>query len=221
VPRHPGVLSAAGLLAAPVEHEAAAAFAHALADVTLGDVRAMLGELDRRCDALMAREALGGASVEISYAADLCYAGQAYHLEVTLQPDDAGALERLYRDFLAAHARVYGHATENSVRFVNLHAIHRAGGGDGGGKSGVAAPADETPPGAARAHTTRDATFAGETGPRATAVFARDALGPAAVIDGPAIIEQTDTTTLIAPGWRATVAAGGALLLTRAPGSTS
>ena len=34
-------------------------------------------------------------------------------------------------------------------------------------------------------------------------------------IEGPAIVEQLDTTTLIEPGWRASVEVSGNLLLTR------
>ena len=33
-------------------------------------------------------------------------------------------------------------------------------------------------------------------------------------IRGPAIVEQPDTTTLIEPGWRATVVADGTLVMT-------
>ena len=39
IPRHPGVLSAAGLLAAPIEHEVATAFPRPLADLDFADVR--------------------------------------------------------------------------------------------------------------------------------------------------------------------------------------
>ena len=49
IPRHPGVLSAAGLLAAPVEHEVAAAFPRPLDGCVFADVRRVLDELDRQC----------------------------------------------------------------------------------------------------------------------------------------------------------------------------
>jgi N-methylhydantoinase A len=46
-------------------------------------------------------------------------------------------------------------------------------------------------------------------------VYARDALIPGDEIAGPAIVTQLDTTTLIAPGWRARVDDGGNLVLER------
>jgi len=41
-------------------------------------------------------------------------------------------------------------------------------------------------------------------------------LAPGASFNGPAIVEQADTTTLIEDGWRADVTANGTLLMTRA-----
>jgi N-methylhydantoinase A len=43
----------------------------------------------------------------------------------------------------------------------------------------------------------------------------RDALGEGDTIVGPAIIEQTDTTSVLHRGWIARVGAGGTLVLTR------
>ena len=60
IPRHPGVLSAAGLLAAPIEHEVAIAFPRPLAGLEFADVRDVLDELDRSCARLMAEEKIGG-----------------------------------------------------------------------------------------------------------------------------------------------------------------
>ena len=56
VPRLPGVLSAAGLLAAPVEHEVTAEFATPLAALDVAGLRDRLGEVDRRAAGLMAAE---------------------------------------------------------------------------------------------------------------------------------------------------------------------
>ena len=129
VPPHPGVLSAAGLLGARVEHEVSAAFPCPLADAECAEVRAALAALDAACAALMAGEGVAPESVAIRHFADLCYIGQGYHLEIPLRGDDPqGTLQplaALYRDFLTAHDRVYGHATQAPARIVNLRAVHR------------------------------------------------------------------------------------------------
>ena len=56
IPRHPGVLSAAGLLAAPIEHEVSIAFPRPLAGLDFADARRVLDELDGACAMLMAEE---------------------------------------------------------------------------------------------------------------------------------------------------------------------
>ena len=48
-----------------------------------------------------------------------------------------------------------------------------------------------------------------------TAIYERAALPAGMRIDGPAIIEQSDTTTLIPPHWSAANEAGNTLILTR------
>jgi N-methylhydantoinase A len=198
VPAHPGVLSAAGLLGAPVSHEIATAFPRPLATLDVEDVNAALAELDARAGALMREE--GFADAEIRHFADLCYIGQSYHLEVPLDAPDA---RTLYRAFLAAHARVYGHATEVPAKIVNLRTVHQAFAGR---------VADRAAPAPVAAPPTRRAII-GVAGPMDAAIWSRDALSPDVSVTGPAIIEQADTTTLVAPGWRARAGQGDALLL--------
>ena len=86
VPRHPGVLSAAGLLAAPVEHEAAAAFIRRFAASTSRTscvaLRTRLAARLRRADAQRRRARRRTSTPR--YFADVCYVGQSYHMEVAL-----------------------------------------------------------------------------------------------------------------------------------------
>jgi N-methylhydantoinase A/oxoprolinase/acetone carboxylase beta subunit len=207
VPRHPGVLSAAGLLAAPVEHEASAAFPRPLAEASLDELRRVLARLDARCAELMAVEPVDPAEVRIGYLADVCYIGQSYHLEIPLDLEAADPLDRLYRDFVAAHDRVYGHATEAPARLVNLRSVHHTTGGEALGDDA------REPARAAAEARRRRIMLADRAEPVEAAVHAREALAAGDEIAGPAIIEQADTTTLIEPGWRATAQADGILVI--------
>jgi N-methylhydantoinase A len=51
----------------------------------------------------------------------------------------------------------------------------------------------------------RDVHFAAAGGAVRTPVYARHDLPAGASLDGPAVIEQLDSTTLVPPGWRADV----------------
>jgi N-methylhydantoinase A len=45
------------------------------------------------------------------------------------------------------------------------------------------------------------------------AIVSRSALGADDILRGPAIVNQMDTTTLVPPGWQASLAPSGALIL--------
>ena len=209
IPRHPGVLSAAGLLAAPIEHEVAVAFPRPLADLDFAEVRRALDGLDAACGRLMAEESIGGTAVTIRYSADVWYIGQSYHLEVPLAVDAADPLRALYHDFLALHDRIYGHATEQPAAIVNLRSVHRAGGSDRL-DDGAWRPADGDP-----CKAPRSIRVAGSRAPVQAAIYLRAAMPAGMTFAGPAIVEQDDTTTLVEPGWRGTVLDNGNLLLER------
>jgi N-methylhydantoinase A/oxoprolinase/acetone carboxylase beta subunit len=199
------VLSAAGLLAAPIEHEVSAAFPRSLAETDWSEVVGALAELDTGCARLMAGEGVAPGAISVRHFADVCYIGQGYHLEVPLREDDPEPLAALYRDFLAAHDRIYGYAAEAAARFVNLRAVHRA-----------TLPAQAAPVSAAgvgRPKRQRSVLIDAAAGFETAAVYDRTALAAETRIAGPAIVEQADTTTLIPAGWRCRVAEAGHLLI--------
>jgi N-methylhydantoinase A/oxoprolinase/acetone carboxylase beta subunit len=200
VPAHPGVLSAAGLLGAAVEHELAMAFPRALASLRGDELTPALHDLDARCGELMRQE--GVDEPQIRHFADVCYIGQSYHLEVPLNSRDS---ESIYESFLTAHERVYGHSTRVPAKIVNLRTVHRSI----SGTVAVAAVTHGTPrPATSRAIRVRD-----HAAPIVAAIWHRDALAAGAVVPGPAVIEQADTTTLVEPGWSARMTETGALML--------
>ncbi len=208
VPRNPGVLSATGLLAAPIEHEAATAFNRPIDSLDLAAAREALSQLDARCRDLMKAEGVTAEATEIHYRADVCYIGQSYALEVPFEVERGeDPVGRLYRDFLAAHDRVHGHSVEGPARIVNLRSIHRAAG------AGLDLAAFPTPDGTVCAKGKREIRVEAIAGPLDATVFERHDLPAGAQVAGPAILEQADTTTLIPPGWTGQVIAGGNLLI--------
>ena len=297
VPRHPGVLSAAGLLAAPIEHEVSVAFSEPFAGLSMTPVRRIVADLDAAGRRLTGREGLAPEEVEILHFADVCHVGQGYFLEVPFDPGADDGIERLYADFLTAHERVHGHAVEAPARFVNIRSVHRqrmagaatanapasggagppgpsdasgspeagsgsgdldiasgtagagsnGSGGSGGASAAIAGPGSTgsdaadarsapgigstasagsggaaprtggTGPGSGGCDARRMVRFPDEAVRVETRIVARDALAAGDRLQGPAIVEQDDTTTLIPPGWSALV--GDAGIMTLAPGS--
>ena len=84
--------------------------------------------LDQRCGALMNDEKVERGAISVRYFADVCYAGQGYHLEVPFDPDSADSFGALTAAFYAAHDRTYGYAPQAPIRLVNLRSVHTAAG---------------------------------------------------------------------------------------------
>ena len=211
VPLYPGVLSACGLLAAPVEHEISAAFHRVLQETAVENVATVLRDLDKACVALMKGENVSPAETRVSHLADVCYVGQSFYLEVPVDLSRGEeALKLLYRDFLAAHERVYGHAVDNPVKIANLRTIH-----SGAEAAGGAAGLTRFQPSGAIAEKGRRKILVPELSQTVEAtVWDRHALTPGTRVPGPAIVEQVDTTTLVSPGWEGKVLEDGNLILT-------
>jgi N-methylhydantoinase A len=148
------------------------------------------------------------AAVTRRYFADVCYAGQAYYLEVPLAPEAADPFAALTAAFYAAHDRTYGFAPAAPVRLVNLRTVHRV--------AAAAPPAQAwTPNGHAALRRHARILLPEHKIPVDAAVYDRAALKPGDTIAGPGIVEQDDTTTLITPAWRGRVDRLGNLVLER------
>ena len=208
VSRHPGVLSAAGLLAAPIEHEASAAFPQPLAKADAAAIKRALAALDERCDRLMRLENAATAARTVHHFADVCYIGQAYNLEVEIDMARADAPGRLLADFYAAHDRIYGYAPKVPVKIVNLRAVHSIE-----GLFGLDDAAWQPSGGTPVKRQTKILVASGD--PVTATVYDRAAMAAGFVFAGPAIVEQSDTTILVTPGWRCRVDPTGSLILER------
>jgi N-methylhydantoinase A len=212
VPEAPGVLAAFGLLAAAIEHHHARTLPGLADGLDLDLVNRGLGELDAAGRARMRAEGVPDGEVRVAYAADMRYVGQAYELEVPIAaPVAAARVPAIVGAFHAAHERVYGYArAQQPVEFVNFRAVHT-----------YPLPRPAVRPAAPPAGAVEDARL-GERrayfppdGFATTAVYERARLPVGGRVAGPAIVEQTDTTTVIPPGYAARVDSAGALRIRR------
>jgi N-methylhydantoinase A/oxoprolinase/acetone carboxylase beta subunit len=211
VPEAPGVLAAFGLLAAAIEHHHARTLQARTDAADLGAINHCLEELDAAGRGRMREEGVPLPEVRVAYAADMRYVGQAYELEVPIPvPVTREGMPQILAAFHAVHARVYGYArAQQPVEFVNLRAVHT-----------YPLPRPVVTP-AARATGTLDDARLGERrahfgGFVPTAIYERARLPLGARLAGPAIVEQSDTTTVIPPGVTALVDDAGNLRLRRA-----
>ena len=164
---------------------------------------------DRRAETLMQAERVEGLRRERLTLADVGYMGQSHYIEVPIELTGSDVLGNLYRAFETAHQRLNGHKTGAPAKIVNLRVVHRA--------HRPAVPVgSKTPDSKGRSQKgRRSVLFPGETARVDAALHDRALLAGGERLIGPAIIEQTDSTTLLPAGWSAEVTGGAALLISR------
>lgn len=203
IPWSPGLTSGFGLLVSDAAADAAFTRLHDLDDCTLG--AAALAELSGRCEAL--REEHGLGTVEASVGLDLRYQGQGFELTAWFPLRVQGG-DAIAATFHADHERRYGYRREGRPIEVVTYRLRIV--------EPLAAPprpqaGGSGPPPPARR---RDVRIAGRA--HASPVHRREDLPSGFRLSGPAVVEEASSTTIVPPGWDASVLPAGDLLLTRA-----
>jgi N-methylhydantoinase A len=210
VPATPGVLSAFGLLVANIEHDHTRTFTAKADEVEVAQLNALFQDLEQLGQDKMQQDRVPAEAVRVSRHADLRYVGQSYELEVALPLElAAGSILRAVADFHAVHQQVYGHSRPtHAVEFVNIRTVHSA-----------PLPRPHLLPRAVPGRLeeackgSRQAYFDEYHAYHDTPIYSRAHLSVDVEIEGPAIVEQPDTTTVVYPGQRCQVDAAGNLLI--------
>ncbi len=206
----PGVLSALGLLLAPIQHEAMATYEVATANTDAARLRSVLAELDSQCARRMRADSVDPAETRTEYFAEMRYTGQAHELEVSLgRSADDGVIERAATEFHRVHEQTFNHCDIDSpTEFVTVRAVHSR---DSEQTSLVSVARKVS--GAVPKPGKRAICLDASKGYEDVDVWNRTELPTGFSFVGPAIIEQSDTTTLVYPGHRAEVDDLGNILI--------
>ncbi|MFC7157701.1 hydantoinase/oxoprolinase family protein [Halomarina halobia] len=198
VPLPSGVLSAYGLLAADEKYDSVRTYRSPLSEVDPVDVDRVYETLVE--DTLTEVDVADRATATVERVADLRYHGQSFELQVRV--DDSFDAKTIRDRFHAAHERAYGYHLDEEIYLVNLRT--------------TATVERQTPPTTFSAdeqtiETAREAYFEGEC--YETPVYDRETLPVGSEIVGPAILEQSESTTVLKPGWIGTVQPDGTLVM--------
>jgi 5-oxoprolinase (ATP-hydrolysing)/N-methylhydantoinase A len=215
IPLHPGITSAMGLLDSDIKYESQETVMLAVDECEPENIESTYLTLETVGRQRLEADAVPPESQRFTRLAECRYVGQAYELLVPVPSGvfDEKALARLAEDFEDAHEREFFYRFEGQpVQVVGLRTY--AVGLMPHLKPEVVAVGATQPPDAAIVER-RPVVFsdAGEAIELETTVFVREALLEGNVVEGPAIIEQLDSTTLVSPGLSAQVAAGGGIII--------
>ena len=215
IPAAPSTFCALGAILADVKRDFVASRFLRLADgqTALDDLAQQYNRLETIASGWIASEGNILGAIRFEATADMRYAGQAFDLPVRLQEaerrqPDAASLTDLFHQ---AHEKIYSFRDPDSSVEITTERLRVVGTMPPIILPVLAGGAQPATPAERRIHLA--------TGWQIASVWQRDQLTAGQTISGPAIIEQEDTTTLILPGWSATVDRIGNIISQRAPTS--
>ncbi|UED82895.1 hydantoinase B/oxoprolinase family protein [Streptomyces profundus] len=210
VPPLAGVLSAYGIGVADATVLRERSVEAELTTTALADVREVAGRLTAEARAGLRADGLPEDAIGHTVRLHLRYAGTDAVLPVPLD-----TVARMAAEFAELHTARYGFTMDKPL--VAATVVVEATGRAGGHREhrDTAPPRAEPPRPAATVRVWTEGAW------RDTPLHQRTELRQGDTVSGPAIVAEADATTVVEPGWRATVGARGHLLLDRvAPRAT-
>lgn len=199
LPPSPGAASALGLLMCPVRHDYVLTRLRRLADCTPADVAEHLAALEAQAVSDLTAEGFAAEQRRVELQLDLRYAGQGYELSVPVPRPLLALAEvvELRQRFDALHEHLYGHAAPSQP--VEIVSYRATGIGEVSRARLPSLPPDTGNLDSAQL-AERLACF--DSVQLACPVYDRARLGAGAQVDGPAILEQYDSTIVVHPEQR-------------------
>lgn len=213
IPPSPGIASARGLLTGDVKYDYQATISQDLREVDAAAIDERFEALEHRGRTQLDVDDIPVEDRAYQRSVDCLYEGQGYELNVDFDGTDGDWRDRIRDRFEEKHLTEYGHHFEDDP--VELLTVRVTAIGD----TSDYTTTDIGREGSAEAAITgtSDVVFGTSDQPEHLEVprYRRAGLHAGNQIDGPAIVDQPDSTVVINPTWTATVLDNGALSLQR------
>ncbi|AHN21174.1 MULTISPECIES: hydantoinase/oxoprolinase family protein [Lysinibacillus] len=207
IPTHPGVAAAMGCLLVDVRHDISKTFVKKANEVSVEELDIQYQALRKEAKALLEEEGISEETSTLMNYMDLRYKGQWRSLAVVV-PDYVTSLEEVLAAFHQEHEREFAFSDKDQI--VEIYGLR------------VTAIGTVPKPNFPQFESTGSLQDAyKETRPVyfdgayvETNVYYRDKIPVHAQLQGPAIVDQLDTTTVIPPGFTAEVDAYKNIIIT-------
>ncbi|MGK4594295.1 hydantoinase/oxoprolinase family protein [Amycolatopsis sp. w19] len=200
-----GVLSAAGFLTAPLAFDFVRSARSAVLDLSWEQVDALFAEMEAEGAELLEKSGVDG--VTHRRIAEMRYSGQGYEIRVPVEPGNWP--ESLIGAFTETYRTLYRRTGPDvAIEVLNWRVVS-----SGPVPEVTLKLAGTETEGDARKGS-RPAYFPAEGGFVDTAVFDRYRLNPGDRVDGPAIVEERESTVVVPPGARCVVGEDAGLVVT-------
>ncbi len=207
VPPNPGLLSALGTLLTELRVDRARTVMHRSDRIDLDLLNLQLRELNEESVSELKRDGLEG-NARITGYLNMRYQGQNFGEIVALDafPLDKEGFSRAVRRLHKQHEALYGYSFEDKV--VEITEVRIIGLGEEAAEVSLSGVTNGT----LEPYSFRDIQFA-DIGEVNTPIHRRNQLAVGMRLNGPALVEETDSTTLIPPGGAFEVQSDGSLIV--------
>ena len=213
VPPYPAVWSAFGGLYADVVHDYAHSHLCLLRDLAADDMEEIVQRFSVAATRDLADDGLLLENARIEHAFDVRYKGQSHHLRVPVDLSNGlthGSLRQVEKRFEAVHDAMYGHTRPGDAQqLVTVRCLVRVA------RALPAAQEVQRSSSGDRGARVRPVFFHGEEAAVETTIHNRHDLAPGTKVDGPLIVEEDQSNTVVPPDLRLIVGNGGVLQIER------
>jgi N-methylhydantoinase A len=199
VPPTPGVTSALGILQVDLRHDIMRSVLAQTPEIDPIDLGRVFSELQDEAAEILEGEQIPPDRHRIELSIDVRYYGQTPYLNLPLDevPDTRAALDHIAADYADQYEREFGYRLDADIATVEIVNARAAA-------VGIADPAEivlSAPEGRDAIASQTRLVYFDEVGQfTVTPIYDRAELPVGCSIEGPAVVEQMDTTVLIPPG---------------------
>lgn len=197
IPPAPGALCALGLLTADIKKSYVRTAIASYDEMTPEQINAVMSSLRDEGSAWLDSEKVPSERRKFHGIAEMRYVGQNYELQVEIPTENitVSDIDKMKQDFFVAHEKNYGYYNPNApVQFVNFRCE-----ATGIVKKPNLAELETTLDDPSKAEIGRRVVHFEESGAVDCPVYDRAKFGRAERVNGPCIIEQMDSTTVVPP----------------------
>ncbi len=202
LPPSPGTLCSLGLLMADTRFDFSRSNIMLAEELNIGKIKSIFDELREEGNRMLANEGMAEKDRSFIYTVDCRYERQNYEISVEVEGREfnEASMEHMIAVFHAEHNKSYGYCDfDKKIQMVN----YRVGAIGTITKPDLRKYEPEENRSLTETIEVRAVRFEGEPEYRETKVYAREEIPIGAMVYGPAIIEQMDSTSVIPPGWNA------------------
>jgi len=209
IPPGPGVLCAYGDATTQIQDEASRSYLAMAQDITTDSFLADLKDLKAKASGSLIEDGIDGSNLEVTYQADVRYAGQAFQITVEFDEKEyqSQGIQLITDSFDDEHYQLFTFKLTDGHEILMIRAIAKVA------QAEIKSLANNKLDGSLDDALIQDTRFYDDAKWHEAKIYDRSLLHSDLVVPGPAIISEMDSTTVVLPDYEAAVDQVGNLII--------